>query len=368
MSDQKYHLIGAKPSYFSGKVRGYLRHKKIPYTETPPSISVYRKVIVPRTGKAVVPVLFTPEDLCLQDTTCIIDYLEERFPEHSIYPTGPKQRLAALLLESYGDEWLVIPAMHYRWNFKRANLNTVLTEFGETFHPNGRPLTQKIIALAPSLIFGSSLKAKLGAKRGMKKGVEESYEALLHDLNVHFEKYPYLLGDRPSMGDYGFLGPFYGHFYVDPYPAKMLREKAPYVVQWIERMQFLTDARYGEFLPDDQIPDTLMPILKRMAREQFPVLEVTMKALDQWVKENPGKQEIKRYIGKHKFSVEGSTGKRSIIPFSHWMFQRCLDYYDACESKEVLDQFLADIGGQSAFANRAKTRVAYENYKLVVDN
>lgn len=79
---------------------------------------VYRQVIVPGVGAAVIPVVRTPEGTLLQDSTEIIETLDDRQAGHggvpSVYPAGPVQKLVSLMLETYGDEWLVIPTMHYR--------------------------------------------------------------------------------------------------------------------------------------------------------------------------------------------------------------------------------------------------------------
>lgn len=64
----------------------------------------------------MIPVVVTSDGECVQDITEIIDYFEQRCPEPSVYPAGAWQRLVSLLLEVYGDEWLVLPAMHYRWH------------------------------------------------------------------------------------------------------------------------------------------------------------------------------------------------------------------------------------------------------------
>jgi len=87
--EAQYQLIAAEPSFFSAKARGYLRHKKIPYREVMPSVAVYLKTIIPRVGKAIIPVLITPEDECIQDTTLIIDYLEKRFSDYPVHPRLP---------------------------------------------------------------------------------------------------------------------------------------------------------------------------------------------------------------------------------------------------------------------------------------
>ena len=129
---QGYTLYGAEVSYFTGKVRAYLRYKRIPFSEVLATREVYREIILPRVGWPVIPVVVTPEDETLQDSTDIIDELERRFPGSSIYPITPRQRLAALLLEVNGDEWLKIPAMHYRWN---KNYDFAIAEFGKLQMP-----------------------------------------------------------------------------------------------------------------------------------------------------------------------------------------------------------------------------------------
>lgn len=361
-----YQLIGTEASLYSGKVRGYLRYKKIPYTEVLSTLDVYRKVIIPRVGKQIIPVLLTPEDECIQDTTCIIDHLETRYPAHAVYPDTPKQKLVSLLLEGYGDEWLVMPAMHYRWGFKRHNLRFVLKEFGQTAMPKLPGFMHYLVGAVPALSFGNLYKAYFGVTKPMEKAIEKSYEGLLYDLNTHFKQHPYLLGDRPCIGDYGLLGPFYAHLYRDPYPGRIMKQQAPYVAKWVERMEFLEDARYGEFLPNDEIPATLIPILKRMTQEQFPVLEATAAELDKWVEKNPNQPYVNRVIGRHSFQIEGVNATRSITPFSYWMFQRALAVFnDSGKQQDTMKKLLTDIGGICAFSHQARCKLRYENYRLI---
>src|SRR5262245_12984609 len=116
MSNVQYTLIGAEVSYYSAKVRAYLRHKQLPFREVGASRDVYRDVIVPRTGVRFIPVLLSADGSAVQDSRAIIDYLEARHPSPRVTPQQPAHELMALLLELYGDEWLLLPAMHYRWN------------------------------------------------------------------------------------------------------------------------------------------------------------------------------------------------------------------------------------------------------------
>ncbi|NNC98581.1 MAG: glutathione S-transferase, partial [Gammaproteobacteria bacterium] len=130
-----YKLYGADFSLYSGKARCYLQKKGIPFVEILSTIKVYKKFIMPRTGVSYIPVVQTPEDEVFQDTTVIINELEERFPEPSVFPPTPQQKLVALLLEVYGDEWLVIPAMHYRWSYQEVNQPVVYQRFGSLVSP-----------------------------------------------------------------------------------------------------------------------------------------------------------------------------------------------------------------------------------------
>ena len=46
----EYQLLGAEASYYTGKVRAYLRWKGIPFREVLSTRSVFADIIVPRTG------------------------------------------------------------------------------------------------------------------------------------------------------------------------------------------------------------------------------------------------------------------------------------------------------------------------------
>jgi glutathione S-transferase len=86
-----YILYGWHLSYFTGKARCYLRYKKIPFIEKPVDFYTLTRRIKRHTGAVVMPVVVTPEGEWLQDTSLIIDRLEERFPAKSVVPMRPIQ-------------------------------------------------------------------------------------------------------------------------------------------------------------------------------------------------------------------------------------------------------------------------------------
>jgi len=344
---QTYTLYGSEISYFTGKVRAYLRWKGIPYDEALSDAQVYREIIVPRVGFPVIPVVVTPQGETLQDTTEIIDELEQRFGEPSVYPSTPVQRMVALLLEVYGDEWLVIPAMHYRWHHNRE---WAIKAFGALNAPHATPEEQATIGAKRAEPFANAA-VLLGGEPHMHRAIETSYEALLAELDRHFERYEYLLGTRPSIGDFGLIGPLYAHQFRDPKSGELMRRLAPNVVRWVEQMQHPRQARAGEFLADDEIPETLLPVLKRMMREQLPALVDSARILTEWLGSHPG-ERVPRAIGKHEFVLEGQRGQRIVRPYSLWMLQRARNYYLNLEvgSRNQVDSLLASIGG-GAFAS-----------------
>src|ERR1700751_3391550 len=102
-AEKDYVLYSLPHSLYTGKVRSYLRYKGIPYREVVSTFRVFYKTIIPRTGVKFIPVLHSPDDVVVQDTTDIIDFLEARFPANSVYPQTPRQKLVSLLIELYGD-------------------------------------------------------------------------------------------------------------------------------------------------------------------------------------------------------------------------------------------------------------------------
>jgi len=359
-----HELIGTEVSLYTGKVRAYLRYKGIPFFETLSTGDVYREKIIPRTGVRFIPVVITDDDVALQDSTEIIDAFEQRYPEPSVYPVGPWQHLAALLLELYGDEWLVLPAMHYRWNYEE-NRSFAISEFGRTSLPDRPRADQVEIGAALAAPFAGAL-PRLGITAETQRAVESSYLSLLTDLDRHFAEHPFLLGARPSIGDFGLIGPLYAHLYRDPYSGRLMRTHAPHVYRWVTRM-IDPSAEPGTFIRDDLVPGTLMPVLDRMFREQVPVILATMDALCAWERSHPG-APIPRSVGRVPFEIEKRAGTCAADPYRQWMWQRAVDYYAALSptDRESVRARLTELPGAcDALERKIERRVARRANRLV---
>jgi glutathione S-transferase len=360
----QYRVYGAKISYYTGKVRAYLRWKGLAYEEILATADVYRDVIVPRVGFAVIPVVVTSADKTLQDSTEIIEELETQHPQPAIVPSGAAQQLIAQLLELYGDEWLVIPAMHYRWHHNR---DWAIKAFGELNAPEASAEEQIAIGTRRAGPFAKAA-VLLGAEPHMHAAIEASYEGLLSELDDHFGHHRHVLGSRPSIADFGLFGPLYAHQYRDPYSGEHMRRLAPNVVRWIERMLDPVPGEAGEFLADDAIPDTLLPVLRRMMSEQLPVLADSSALLRTWLAAHAG-EGVPRSIGMHGYALDGTRGQRIIRPYSLWMLQRARDTYRGIPTsqRERVDELLRSVGGQGFIGFIDPPRLAREGLSVRAD-
>ena len=91
-----YTLYGSHASYYSAKVRAYLRKKGIPFVERLPSDPAFREKVRPASGSHRIPQLLTPEGEVVQDSVEIVDRLEARFPEVPAFPEAPSPRSAEI--------------------------------------------------------------------------------------------------------------------------------------------------------------------------------------------------------------------------------------------------------------------------------
>lgn len=354
---ESYTLYGGAISYYTGKARAYLRYKNVPFIEEGGSREIFERV-----GRRIIPVLHTPDDELIQDTTDIIDFIEQKFPEPTVYPEDPVQRLVSLLFEVYGDEWLIMPGMHYRWAY---NLDFILEEFGKNILPDGTAEEQREIGAKISAPFRGSL-PMLGITAETVPGLEARYEEFLTQFNEHLEHHWYLFGTRPSIGDYGLMGPLYAHNFRDPWSGNLMMRIAPNVARWVSNMN--TPApNSGHFLPAADFPDTLLPMLKVMFEECVPTILETIEMTAAWIDENPDAEEVPRTVGEHSFILGGCKGTRQARSFSQWMFQRPLSYYQslAGDDRKRCDALLESVGGFDAMQTKVRRPVRRLNNKLV---
>ena len=106
-------LRGSSISYFTGKMENYLRLKGIPYRFEsmvfPGEVERNKRVV----GLSQMPVARLPDGRWMTDTTKMIQWFEEAYPQNPIVPKDPTLAFICYLLEDWADElWWQIGRAH----------------------------------------------------------------------------------------------------------------------------------------------------------------------------------------------------------------------------------------------------------------
>ncbi len=252
---EAYRSFGSELSPYSVKVRSYFRYKGIPH-EWIPRNATTEEEFQKHAKLPLVPLVVTPEEMALQDSTPILEYMEALFPEPSIHSEDPTLAFLSALVEEFGDEWGNKWMFHYRWA-READQRSAAERIAQSMMP-GAPAEQ-LAGIADAV--RQRMSGRLwfvGSSETTAPLIEESFEEFVGRLESHLEGRDYLFGGRPSFGDFGVWGQFY-ELASDPTAGGILRARAPRVVAWIERMQ--APAAHGEFESWAPLAPTLQPIL-----------------------------------------------------------------------------------------------------------
>lgn len=362
-------LYGAKVSMFTGKVRSYLIKNHIPFEEYPASDPHYQNDIVPKIGRQIIPVIEMPNGTIVQDTTDIIDFLEQtQSPHISAYPGDPLAHLLALIFEMFGDLGLTRPAMHYRWSFPERTQNFITHGFGGAMGPDADEAARAKIDKAIAKFSGYL--PVLGISEATIPAVEDAYVELLSLLEAHFVRHPYFLGPRATLADYGMMCSLYAHLGRDPVPAGLMKNHAPSLYRWTERMNAphddMSDMPY--YKASDALPETLPPILSFIARQFGPQLMAGIETVNALPTPKAGTRASlhpKMFVlGMSTFCVDGTDFTAAVQPMLFYMHQRVTDFYAQLgpDSQVEVDDYLADTGLLPLLQTTAKYRVARENH------
>jgi glutathione S-transferase len=279
-----YRIFGAELSPYSVKVRSYFRYKGIPHewiVRGPANQAEFQKYA----KLPLMPLVVTPEDQGLQDSTPILEAMEARFPEPGIHPSDTSLAFVSALLEEFGDEWGNKWMFHYRWA-REVDQNSAAERLASVMAPGleGEQLAGAIAGVKQRMVGRVWF---VGSNEETAPQIEESYRETLDLLEAHLGARPYLFGARPVFADFGLWGQLY-NCGSDPTPGAILRKQAPSVVAWVERM--LEPKAEGEIEPWAALAPTLAPLLARQVGRLFlPWSDANARAIAE---------------GKDEFSVE----------------------------------------------------------------
>ena len=172
---------------------------------------------------------------------------------------------------------------------------------------------------------------------------------------------------RPSLADCALMGPLYAHLYLDAVPSRLLREKAPLVCHWIQRMNYPDPDAAGEWSTPTALAPTLVPLLALIGQDAVPMLLDNLRAFDTWAADRPADLvEPPRGVGLHPTSLRGAAFNRFTSPYTLWMVQRPLGVYGGLTADEraATNRALAGSGCEALFDYRPRYRLEKRNFKL----
>jgi len=359
------HILYAMPhSLYSGRARSYLIKNRIPFEERSTGHESFKVEVLPKGKLPTIPTLVTAEGEVIRDGAAIIEHFETA-TGRPCQPPGPRQRVISALFDVIGTDGLLRPAMHYRWNFPDENLEFVRYHFlhSQRDVPEREEKTEAMMNRMrhAAMIFGVTEQSQ--------SVVEALYLEYLDALNTHFGRYPYLLGWCPCIGDFGLLAPMYAHLGRDPYPARLMQQRAPAAYRWVERMnredqdapEFFGAG--GDFLANDEVPETLIPVLKILAEDFVPETLAAADLINNWLAEHQPEAgavavgRLAEALGMADFSVRGETITALAQPHRFYLLQRVQDTFRALpqEDQNSVAAIMGDAG-MSAVLSTALTR------------
>ncbi|MCV6614978.1 MAG: glutathione S-transferase family protein [Cellvibrionaceae bacterium] len=258
-----YRIFGAEMSPYSVKVRAYCRYKNLPHQWL--IRNEHNQAEYQRHAKLpIIPLVLDEEDQALQDSTPIIETLEQAHPDTTIYPQNPALKFISQLLEEFADEWGNKWMFHYRWarevdqiaSSRRLALMMKPSASEEENNQMAEMVRQHMVG---RVFF-------VGSNDNNAALIEGSFLEAIEQLNKHLAERPYLMGGRPSLADFGLWGQLYCTW-TDPTTGALIEARTPHLMDWIQRM--LWPRIEGEFESWEQLAPTLLEFLKQQVGAHF---------------------------------------------------------------------------------------------------
>jgi hypothetical protein len=239
-------------------------------------------------------------------------------------------------------------------------------------------------------VFAVSMRAFLpvlgiGLSHEVDEVVEASIERLYDVLNAHFLEYPYILGGVPSLADYGMMGPLYAHHGRDVASSNAMKVRAPALYRWIETMGRapIVDPEVWhvpqEFFSADDLPETLIALLRLIAADYVPEITATVDLYHQWLvadERNAGticdvelQKRNHQVLGEIEHVQNGVTIKRIALLDSVTHHMRLQDLMDQMneEEKGTLNGILQRVGANDLVKLRLRRDMKRDDYAYVLE-
>jgi glutathione S-transferase len=378
-------LWGAPGSGYSGRTRSYLMKKGIPHQQIFPGHPRFHQEIIPLIGYFVMPVMELTDGTLIQDSTDTLIHFEAQYPENGLIPEAPQQRAISWLLAFFGSEMVLKIGMHYRWTYLEEDRRFAEATFAH-FFSHQRDVESQRKDVAPIMAFFDGFLEHLAVTKETIPAIEASYLALLDVLNAHFLKWPYLLGGRPSPADFGMIVMMFAHLSRDPHSSHIMKLRAPQVFRWTERMlePGIVDGEFSdlppEYLADDALPETLLPILRYFFEDNGPEILGMVTTFNAWcdacpdlksgthLRTDPETLSAHPMLGSFTYESRGATFHRQTFASALYGFQRALDEVVRLEGdgRQRFNATMTQCGGIDVAGARLNQRIRLDGDQYTI--
>lgn len=286
MYQGNYELIGSELSFFTRKLEAQLRFQKIPWRY---KFKTQKRSaeLEARAGSHFIPLLQTPDRWLLNDTIAIGPLLHDRFSDRPVIPNTPAQSATCFILEDAFNHWLSKSCVHSRWCYP-DNVQWVGIRFGANLMLDKSieaQLSEQELEAVSSLGqmmkegFGKSACEVNGVGPDAEQAVKADFTAMLNVLSEHFAHHEYLFGARPCLADFALAGALKAHYTLDPEPRSWLGKHEAVLTSYTNRLFAEPATELQPWLEDDQLSESLMPILDYLQTSYFDYATANLKAI-----------------------------------------------------------------------------------------
>ena len=212
-----YVIYGGELSLFTRKLEAACIFYGLPFELRSKNLNDPAQIEA-RSGTHQVPVLHTPENWMIGDTTPIMHLLDERYPARRMFPEG-SSGLLVQAREEYFDEWVARTMVHYRWHYPES------AEFASLKMSEGNAeIAARVRNWGPRACRATGTDSEV-----QRQAAEDEYQRIVEAAERQLSKTRYLLGDRPTAVDCIVLGGLRAHTLMDPDPKRIYSDYAEVV-------------------------------------------------------------------------------------------------------------------------------------------
>jgi hypothetical protein len=104
--------------------------------------------------------------------------------------------------------------------------------------------------------------------------IDRSYQRFLAIMEAHLATQPFILGNRPGVGDFAIYGQLSQLVGFDPTPRAIAHDVSPRAVEWVDLMEDQSGLESDDQAWNDvgDLPDTLRELLKEIGRVYVPAM------------------------------------------------------------------------------------------------